>query len=103
VALENFNVFGMIFVAKGKTKITATAFSAKRPKSISNTFREANDKLVGLVLPFAARISAKNETPLLFGERAIRIDTEQVVNSKLYLEELKSLEARLSEFLKAFE
>jgi len=101
LTLQNFNVFGVIFVTENKTKISATAFSGKRPKSISNTFRDANEKLAGLVIPFAAYVG-KGDTSVLFGERSIKIETEQVANSALYLEELKSLEDKLIKFLSFF-
>ncbi|MDD2922130.1 MAG: hypothetical protein PHQ36_07575 [Anaerolineales bacterium] len=102
MALENFNVFGMIFITKDKIKITATAFNGKKSKSSSNTFREQSEKLAGLVIPFSARVG-KSDIPLLFGERAIKIETEQVVNSTLYLDELRLLEAKLLKFLSFFE
>ncbi len=102
MAFQSFNVFGLIFVTKDKIKITATAFIGNRPKSISNTFRGSNEKLLGLAIPFAAHVG-KSEVPLLFGERAIQISTEQVANSALYIEELKSLETKLIKFLSFFE
>lgn len=101
MTLQNFNVFGTIFVTKSKTKISATAFSSKRPKSISNTYKDTNEKLAGLVIPFAAHVG-KGDTLVLFGERSIKVETEQVANSALYLNELKSLEDKLVKFLAFF-
>lgn len=102
MTLQNFNVFGVIYVAKDKIKITATSHNGKLPKSTSNTFRETHEKLLGLVIPFSARVG-KSDIPLLYGERAINIETGQVVNSALYFDELKALESKLLKFLSFFE
>lgn len=87
---------------KDKTKISATAFIGKKPKSISNTFRAVNENLVGLAIPFAARVG-KSEVPVLYGERPIQIETGQVVNAAMYSDDLKSLEEKLAKFLQFFE